>query len=109
MSSGFSPSDVVSAAKLACNLYKVLKDCPEDVEKISRDLVTVYGILNQIKEDLDTSESTIKAHGEHRIRLLETMVRDLNKTLNKVNKMVEQYRHLGRADGKSTVNKKDLI
>jgi|SRR6266480_4177872 len=109
MSFGFSPSDVVAVARLAWDLYKVLKDCPEDVEKISKDLATVYGILNHIKEDLDASESAIKAHGEHRIRLLETMVRDLNKTLNEVNKMVERYRHLSRADGKNTVNKKDQI
>src|SRR5436305_12078106 len=109
MSFGFSPSDVVAAARLAWNLYKVLKDCPEEVEKISRDLVTVYGILNHIKEDLDASESAIKAHGEHRMRQLETMVRDLNKTLNEMNKLVEQYRHLGRADSKSMTSKKDQI
>jgi hypothetical protein len=109
MSFGFSPGDVVAAAKLAWSLYEALRDCPEEVEKISKDMTTVYGILNHIREDLDTSESSIKAHGEDRMKLLAVMIRDLEKTLVEVKKLVERYQHLSRSDGKSTVNSKNQI
>jgi len=109
MSFGFSPGDVVAAARLAWSLYEALKDCPEEVEKISKDLTTVYGILNHIKDDLDAPVSAIKNHGECRMRLLETMVRDLEKTLEEVKNLVERYRHLGRGDGKNKASKKDQI
>ena len=39
----------------------------------------------------------IKNNSEYRMRLLETMVRDLEKTLEEVKKLVERYRHLGEA------------
>jgi hypothetical protein len=106
---GFSPGDVALAAKLAWSLYEALRDCPEEVEKISKDLTTVYGILNHIKEDLDASESSIKAHGKDRMKILEEMVRDLEKSLDEVKKLVERYRHLGKGDGKSTLNRKEQM
>jgi DNA repair ATPase RecN len=109
MSFGFSPGDVFAAATLAWKLYEALKDGPAEVEKISKDLTTVYSILSHVKEDLDASESAILAHGEHRIRMLETMVRDLNKSLSEVNKMVEEYRNLHIAHDKSMVKKKSQI
>ena len=34
MSFGFSPSNVVVAARVVWDLYEGLKDCPEEVEKI---------------------------------------------------------------------------
>jgi len=109
MSFGFSPSDIVAVARLAWSLYEALKDCPEEVEKISKDLATVYGILNHVKEDVDTSESIIKAHGDERMLLLETMVRDLEKTLGEVKKLVERYRHLGTTHVETTTSKRDQM
>lgn len=104
-----SVGDVLAVATLARNLYELLKDCPDEVERISKDLAIVYGILHHITEDLVTPESAIKAHGENRIRMLEAMVKDLHKTLDQIKKLVERYRHLDHRDGKTTASKMDQV
>jgi len=109
MSFGISIGDVVGTAKLAWRLYEALKDGPGEVEQISKDLTTVYGILNHVKEDLDASESAIKTHGENRMRMLETMLKDLNQSLSEVSNIVDQYKNLYATDDKSIKNKKDQM
>ncbi|KAE9378805.1 hypothetical protein N431DRAFT_450742 [Stipitochalara longipes BDJ] len=98
MSFGFSIGDIIAVTNLAWKLhqdcYKVLQDCPQEIKDLSRDLATVYGVLRHIQEDLDSSGSSIKAHGEGRAKLLRTMVANLDKTLKNLQQLVSNFQHL---------------
>jgi hypothetical protein len=98
MSFGCSVGDFIAVMNLAWTLhqdcYKVLKDCPQEIKDLSRDLATVYGVLKHIQEDLESSDSSIKAHGEERIKLLQTMVTNLDTTLTDLQKLVLGFRIL---------------
>jgi hypothetical protein len=90
MSFGFSPGDVVAAARLAGRLHEALRDCPAEAGEVLKDLPAVYWILSHIKDDLGALESAIKAHGEERTKFLAVTVRDLEKTPDEVKKLVER-------------------
>ena len=98
MSFGFSIGDFIAVTNLAWKLhqdcYKVLQDCPQEIRDLSRDLATVYGVLRHIQEDLDSSGSSIKAHGEGRAKLLQAMVANLDKTLKNLQQLVSSFQHL---------------
>ncbi|KAI9780887.1 MAG: hypothetical protein M1839_006514 [Geoglossum umbratile] len=90
--------DLVAAANLAWQLhqecYKVIQDCPQDIKDLSRDLATIYGVLKHIQEDLESVESVIKSHGERRSQLLQSMVANLQVTLDELHKLVSKYQEI---------------
>ncbi|OCL12595.1 hypothetical protein AOQ84DRAFT_419184 [Glonium stellatum] len=98
MSFGFAIGDFIAVMDLAWNLhqncYKVLQDSPQEVKELSRDLATIYGVLKHIQEDWESSDSSIKAHGEGREKLLQTMVTNLNETLSSLQKLVSSFHPL---------------
>ncbi len=92
MSFGFSITDLTEVIKLSWNLYTALKDGPEDIKNIARDLTTVYGVLNHIQDDLQSRDSAIKSHGEGRMKMLRSMTVNLKATLGEVQKLVDKFR-----------------
>jgi hypothetical protein len=92
MSFGFSITDFKEVIKLSWDLYKALKDGPEDIRNIARDLTIVYGVLNHIEDDLQSKDSAIKAHGEGRMKMLQSMTANLKATLDQVQKLVDKFR-----------------
>jgi hypothetical protein len=98
MSFGFAIGDLIAVTDLAWklhqNCYKVLQDCPQEIKDISRDLATVYGVLKHIQEDLKSNNSSIKAHGEGREKLLQTMTANLNATLEELQKLISSFHPL---------------
>ncbi|KAJ9604697.1 hypothetical protein H2200_010811 [Cladophialophora chaetospira] len=92
MSFGFSITDLKEVIKLSWDLYTALKDGPEDINNIARDLTTVYGVLNQIQNDLESRHSAIKSHGEGRLKMLRSMTINLKATLDQVQKLVDKFR-----------------
>jgi hypothetical protein len=92
MSFGSSIGDIIAVGQLAWSLYEALKQCPRELKDLSRDLATVYGVLHHLEDDLKSSDSSIKAHGEERIKLLNSMVLDLKTTLYEVQKVIDKFR-----------------
>ncbi len=92
MSFGVSVTDLKEVIQLSWRLYVSLKDGPEEIKSIARDLTTVYGVLNLIQADLELSDSAIKAHGEERVKMLHTMILGLKATLNEVQKFLDKFR-----------------
>jgi hypothetical protein len=92
MSFGFSITDFKEVIKLSWDLYKALKDGPEDIRNIARDLTIVYGVLNHIEDDLQSKDSAIKAHGEGRMKMLQSMTANLKATLDQLQKLVDKFR-----------------
>src|SRR5207247_6254778 len=75
----------------SCN---VLRDSPQDIKELGRDLSTVYGVLKRTEEDLAATDSVIKSHGERRTQLLRSMINNLGETLEKLQVHVLQYQRL---------------
>ncbi|KAI9775400.1 MAG: hypothetical protein M1839_001255 [Geoglossum umbratile] len=104
MSFGFAIGDFIATANLTWRLhqdcYKVIQDCPQDIKELARDLATIYGVLKHIEEDLESAGSVIKSHGERRGQLLQSMVMNLQDTLERLHKLVFRYQKIA--------NRKDL-
>jgi hypothetical protein len=98
MSFGVAIGDFVAVMNLAWKLhqdfYKVLQDCPQDIKDLSRDLATIYGVLKHIQEDLESEESIINFHGQGRRDLMQSMVKNLNETLEGLQKLVFKFHSL---------------
>jgi hypothetical protein len=92
MSFGFSLTDFKEVIKLSWQLYESLRDGPQDIKDLARDLTTVYGVLNHIEDDLGSKESAIRAHGKGRMKMLQTMTLGLKATLDEVQRLVDKYR-----------------
>ncbi|RYP46705.1 hypothetical protein DL768_007138 [Monosporascus sp. mg162] len=96
---GLSPSDFIEATKLSCKLYDALKNAPKEVKDLAKDFAILSGVLKQIQADLDKgSDSEIAAHGERRIKLLESITADLMRTLAEAQMLVDKFRPLATAD-----------
>lgn len=91
MSFGFSITDLTEVIKSSWDLYTALKDGPEDIKNIARDLTTVYGVLNHIQDDLQSRDSAIKSHGEGRVKMLRSMTVNLKATQEQVQKLVDKF------------------
>ncbi|RYP07053.1 hypothetical protein DL764_002776 [Monosporascus ibericus] len=95
---GLSPSDFKEAIRLSWKLYDSLKNAPEEVKDLAKDLSILSGVLNQIQADLDKgSDSEIAAHGERRIKLLQSITADLMRTLAEAQTLVDKFRPLATA------------
>jgi hypothetical protein len=70
------------------------------LKDLSRDIATVYGVLHHIEEDLKSTGSHIKGHGEERMKLLKSMTLNLKLTLIEVQKITDKFRHVA-AESKS--------
>ena len=92
MSFGFSLSDFIEVTKLSWRLYESLKDGPQDIKDLARDLTTVYNVLNHIQDDLGSRESAIKSHGEGRLDMFQMMTTRLRATLDEIQKLVDKFR-----------------
>ncbi|KAK6366984.1 uncharacterized protein PV06_02993 [Exophiala oligosperma] len=92
MSFGFSITDFKEVIKLSWDLYVSLKEGPEEIKNIARDLATIYGVLNHIHDDISGDDSAIKAHGEGRVKMLQTMTLKLKATLDEVQRLVDKFR-----------------
>jgi hypothetical protein len=100
MSFGFSITDLKEVIKLAWNLHESLKQCPQEIKDLSRDFATVHGVLNQIEHDLVAKNSAIRAHGEARLNLLNSLVLGLKLTMVELQKLVDKFRPIA-ADSKN--------
>lgn len=102
MSFGYSVGDLIAVTKLAWRLYEALEQCPQEIKDLGRDLATLYGVLSHIQQDVESDESAIRAHGEGRLKMLDSMVKNLVATLDDIEKMVDKYRPLA-AGSKSSM------
>ncbi|RYP27720.1 hypothetical protein DL767_007557 [Monosporascus sp. MG133] len=95
---GLSPSDFKEAIRLSWKLYDALKNAHEEVKDLAKDFAILSGVLNQIQADLDKgSDSEIAAHGERRIKLLESITADLMRTLAEAQTLVDKFQPLATA------------
>ena len=94
MSFGCSVGDLIAVTKLAWKLYETLKECPQEIKDLGHDLATIHGVLSHIQDDLESNESAIRAHGEGRIKMLDSMVKNLMATLKETEKAVDKFRPL---------------
>src|SRR3954462_13787637 len=98
MSFGFAIGDFIAVMNLAWklhqDLFKVIQDCPQEIKDLSRDLAILYGVLKHIQEDVDSSDSSIKAHGEGRLNLLQAMVTNLGTTLGSLHQLISSFKLL---------------
>lgn len=92
MSFGVSITDLKEAISLTWGLYNSLKDAPQEIKDLAKDLATVYGVINQIQDDLNATKSNILAHGEDRLKMLQSMTQGLNATLREVQDVVDKFR-----------------
>lgn len=92
MSFGVSIMDLKEAISLSWGLYNSLKDAPQEIKDLAKDLATVYGVINQIQDDLNATESSILEHGEERLKMLQSMTKGLNATLHEVQDVVSKFR-----------------
>lgn len=103
MSFGYAIGDLVGVANLAWqlyqNCYRVIQDSPQDIKELARDLSTVYGVLKRTEEDLASTDSVIKSHGERRTQLLQSMISNLGATLEKLKESVLTYQRLAAKKG----------
>jgi len=101
---GLSPCDFKEAIKLSWNLYDALKNSPKEVADFAKDFAILYGVLNQIQDDLDRGDaSAIASHGERRMKLLGSITADLMQTLAEVQGLVDKLRPLA-ASGRISEN-----
>jgi len=92
MSFGFSITDFKEVIKLSWGLYEALNEGPQEIRDLAKDFTTVYGVLNHIEVDLEAKESSIRAHGETRLKMLQAMTQDLKRTIKEVQKLVDKFR-----------------
>ena len=92
MSFGFYLNDFGGVIKLSWRLYEALKDGPQEITILARDLTTVYGVLSHIEDDLESNDSAIKANGEERLKMLQAMTTGLKTTLEEVQKLVDKFK-----------------
>ncbi|KAH7134131.1 hypothetical protein EDB81DRAFT_803238 [Dactylonectria macrodidyma] len=95
---GLSLSDIKEAIKLSWKFYDALKNAPNEAKDMAKDFAILSGVLNQIQDDLNRgNDSAIAAHGERRMRLLESITADLMQTLAEVQTLVDKFRPLVEA------------
>ncbi|KAH8900813.1 hypothetical protein GQ53DRAFT_815667 [Thozetella sp. PMI_491] len=96
MSFGFSITDFKEVIALSWRLYTSLKEAPQDLKDLAKDLATVYGVLNHVLDDI----KCVTAHGEGRVKMLQTMIAGLKATLNEVQVLVDKFRPLAADQAK---------
>ena len=60
----------MEVTKLSWRLYESLKDGLQEFKDLTRDLTTIYGVLDHVRADLESDESAIRAHGEGHLKIL---------------------------------------
>ncbi|KAK4445332.1 hypothetical protein QBC34DRAFT_413345 [Podospora aff. communis PSN243] len=91
MSFGFSLTDFKEAIVLCKRLHDGIKDAPDEIKGIAKDVATLHGVLAQIQDDITSDESTLKAHGEARVKLLQSMGTNVKATLEEIQSFVERF------------------
>ena len=91
MSFGFSLADFKEAIVLSKRLYDGIKDAPDEINGIAKDIATLHGVLTQIEEDLSSEQSALKAHGEARMKLLQSMGTNAKRTLDELQSFVDKF------------------
>jgi len=76
---------------LSWRLYEQLNNAPKELKSLGKDLATVYGVLNHIQNDLEAKESSIASQGEDRMKMLESMVKGLQATLEEIQALVDKF------------------
>lgn len=89
---GFSLADFKEAIVLSKRLHDGIKDAPDDIKGIAKDVATLHGVLTQIQEDLSSEESALKAHGETRMKLLQSMGTNARGTLDELQGFINKFR-----------------
>lgn len=100
MSFGVSVTDLKEAISLSWRLYTSLKDAPQEIKDLAKDLATVYGVLNHVQDDIEATESAILSHGEDRQKMLRSMTEGLKTTLVEIQGIVDKFRPLSAGSTK---------
>ncbi|KAL9594479.1 MAG: hypothetical protein Q9219_007013 [cf. Caloplaca sp. 3 TL-2023] len=95
--------DLLAVTKLAWDLYHncylVAPDAPEDFRQLVNELASLQGALRTLRDDINSDKSFLERLGDNRKDMLERCLGSCFDTLNKLQKLVPEYRELGIDDG----------
>lgn len=102
MSLGFGVTDIVTATKLAWDLYSkcivVAHRAPEGFRSLLDELGGLKSILHSIREDIKADSTFVEKLGEHRKEALERCLSGCLETFRRLQELVGKYQALGSAD-----------
>jgi hypothetical protein len=84
MSFGFGVGDFLTVSKLAFDLWRSMKGAPGDFNEISRELGSFYIILHGLQDQIQDKASLLNRRGEDRKQELETLISNLDGTLQEL-------------------------
>ena len=99
MSFGFSIGDIIAVGELAWKLYRdcyqIARGAPQEFQILERELATLCNSLKILREEIDNPDSILSQAGNDRIRMVNTIVDDVDVTLKRLEKVAKKYEVLG--------------
>jgi len=88
---------VEAVATLAFKIYSAWKDAPDILQRVSRELESVYLLLQQLHSESRDGTSTINRYGAHQKTNFEMVIVNIKHPLEYLNSHVENYKRSGRS------------
>ncbi|KAE8449651.1 hypothetical protein EG329_007981 [Mollisiaceae sp. DMI_Dod_QoI] len=96
MSFGFGVGDFIAVGKLTFDLWRSMKGAPGDFDEISRELGSFYIVLHGLQDQLQDKVSLLNRRGLDRKQELQTLVSNLDGTLQELQALFIKYEQMGR-------------
>jgi hypothetical protein len=89
-------SAVEGVARLSFTIYTAGKDAPAILQRVSRELKSVYLLLEQIRSEAEDPNSTINRYGDHKKTQFQTVVTHIKTPLEFLHGKAQNYKQSGR-------------
>ena len=75
--------------------YKIARGAPQEFQLLVGEISTLHNSLNLLQEEVKDPESAFVLAGEDRIVMVNEMIRNINNTLESLEKVARKYEILG--------------